>query len=364
MIYIIVLILVLAGITVWFINLPKFGKLPSGKRLEKVKASKNYRDGAFQNKEITPDLAEDANYFKVFKEFIFSDKNNKPSTKIPSVKTDLKALRPDEDILVWFGHSSYFMQTDGKKFLVDPVFSGHASPMSFSIKAFDGSDVYSVEDMPEIDFLIITHDHWDHLDYETLIKLKPKISKVICGLGVGEHLELWGFISEKIIEKDWDKFEDLENGFEINTVTARHFSGRGLKRNQSLWMAYVLKTPTKRIFIGGDSGYGKHFAEIGEKYGPFDVAILENGQYNKAWPYIHILPEQFIKSAIELKAGRVLPVHSSKFALANHSWTEPLELLTQNNQKELINIATPKIGEPLMLNDKTQKFEKWWRSLK
>ncbi|MBK9933583.1 MAG: MBL fold metallo-hydrolase [Cytophagaceae bacterium] len=361
MTYFFIFLLISAGGIAWFVNLPKFGKLPSGERLEKIKASKNYRDGAFQNKEVTPDLADDANYFNVLKEFIFSDKNNKPSTIIPSIKTNLKALRPDEDVLVWFGHSSYFIQTDGKKFLVDPVFSGHASPMSFSIKAFDGTDVYSADDMPEIDFLIITHDHWDHLDYETVLKLKPKIGKIICGLGVGEHLELWGFSQEKIKEKDWDEFIDLGHGFEINTVTARHFSGRRFKRNQSLWMAYAMKTPTKRIFIGGDSGYGKHFAEIGEKFGPFDLAILENGQYNKAWPYIHLLPEQQIKASTELKALRILSVHSSKFALSNHSWTEPLELLTQNNKEGILNIATPKIGEKLMLNDKSQKFEKWWR---
>jgi L-ascorbate metabolism protein UlaG (beta-lactamase superfamily) len=361
MIFIFGAILLIAIATYLILNSDKFGKLPKGKRLEKIKSSKNYRNGSFQNREFTPDLAEDANYFTVLKEFLFSQKNKEPQSPIPALKTNLKALNPSEDALVWFGHSSYFFQTDGKKFLIDPVFSGHASPFSFSIKAFAGSDIYTADDMPDIDYLIISHDHWDHLDYETLIKLRPKIKKVVCGLGVGEHLEFWGFNSENIIEKDWDEFIEPEEGFEINTVTARHFSGRGLKRNQSLWMAYVLQTPSKRIFIGGDSGYGKHFAETGAKFGPFDLAILENGQYNKAWKYIHTLPEEFIKGAIELKAKRVLPVHSSKFALANHSWSEPLELLIDNNKEGLLNIATPKIGEIVNLRDNNQKFTHWWK---
>ena len=127
----------------------------------------------------------------MFRDYI-SAKNKRPPGKIPSVKTDLLNLQPDEDVLVWFGHSSYFIQVDGNKILVDPVFSGHASPFSFSIKAFEGTDIYTAEDIPELDYLIITHDHWDHLDYKTILKLKPKVKKVITGLGVGEHLEYWG----------------------------------------------------------------------------------------------------------------------------------------------------------------------------
>lgn len=223
------------------------------------------------------------------------------------------------------GHSSYYFQLDKKRFLVDPVFSGNASPIPGTTKAFAGSDIYNADDFPPIDFLIISHDHYDHLDYKTIKELKPKINKVICGLGVGAHFERWGFDEDQIIELDWYDETELAKDFRIISTPARHFSGRRFRRNNTLWSSYVLESPGKRIFIGGDSGYDVHFKEIGEKYGPFDWAILENGQYNEKWRYIHTLPNEFVKVAEDLNVKNVLPVHSGKFALAQHPWTEPLQ---------------------------------------
>ncbi|MEO8821508.1 MAG: MBL fold metallo-hydrolase, partial [Ginsengibacter sp.] len=189
-----------------FLHLPKFGKLPSGSRLEKIKQSLNYKNGHFQNRSDTPMFTEDSNFFTVLKQFLFDKKNRvKPVDLIPSMKTNLLNLDPSKEVLIWFGHSSYFMQVDGKKILVDPVFSGAASPVSFNIKAFKGTDIYTTDDIPEIDFLFISHDHWDHLDYETILKLKPKIKKIICALGVGQHLEFWGFDKNIIAEQDWNE---------------------------------------------------------------------------------------------------------------------------------------------------------------
>ena len=190
---------------------PKFGKIPRGERLERIKKSSNFREGIFKNLNVTPQLAEDAKFTDMMKNMFVSN-GRKPKQKIPSVKTNLKQLPPDENLLVWFGHSSYFMQIDGRTFLVDPVFCGNASPFSFSIKAFEGTDIYSVDDLPEIDYLVITHDHWDHLDYKTILKLKPQVSKVITGLGNGEHLEYWGYNNDHLIEKDWFESADLGNG--------------------------------------------------------------------------------------------------------------------------------------------------------
>lgn len=308
---ILLLIILIAGIYI-FINQPQFGKLPKGQRLEKIKRSPNYRNGQFQNLNPTPSLAEDANYFSVLKKFIFEkDKNAAPSKPLPSVKTDLHSLKEDENVLIWFGHSSYFIQVDGKKILVDPVFSRSASPMPMGTKAFKGADIYSAEDIPEIDYLFITHDHWDHLDYPTIKNLKPKIRKIITGLGTGEHFEAWNFAPELIEERDWNEVINLEEGFTAFTTPARHFSGRGLKRNTVLWTSFVLQIPTTKIFMGGDSGYDDHFAVIGSKHGPFDLVILENGQYNRDWKYIHMMPEEVIKAAKDLKAKKLLPVHSS-----------------------------------------------------
>lgn len=363
--YITIFIITLLIVSVvWVLKQRKFGKLPSGARLEKIKNSPNYRDGKFQNQSITPDLTEGTNYFAVLKEFIFKQsKRVKPVDIIPSIQTNLLTLDINKDVLVWFGHSSYFIQIDGKRMLVDPVLCGFASPFSFSTKAFEGANIYRAEDIPEIDYLFITHDHWDHFDYETVVKLKPKISKVICGLGVGEHLEHWGYDKNRIIEKDWNEQVIPDEGFTVQTAPGRHFSGRGFKRNKALWVAYILQTPTMKIFIGGDSGYDKHFAEIGEAHGPFDLAILENGQYDKSWKYIHLMPGEVLNAAKELKAKRLLPVHSSKFAIANHAWDEPLSAITELNKSVNIPLITPLIGELVNLKDDTQRFTEWWKDL-
>ncbi len=343
----------------------KFGKAPSGNRLSELQKSSNYKNGKFQNLSITPELAEGYNMAGVTYNVLFNKKpRRRPVDIILSVKTDLINLPIDKDILVWFGHSSYFIQLDGKRFLVDPVFSGNASPIPRTVKSFNGTDIYTVNDIPDIDYLFISHDHYDHVDYQTLIGLKNKIKKVICGLGVGAHFEYWGYSPDNIIEKDWYSEVPLDSGFTAYVQPARHFSGRGFSRNNTLWTSYVLQSPTIKIYIGGDSGYDTHFAEIGNKYGPIDLAILDNGQYNVAWRYIHALPHEVLQAARDLKAKRLFPVHSSKFVLANHPWDEPLSKITELNKTIGIPLVTPIIGEPVNLKDSSQQFTQWWVGFK
>ncbi|HRX11522.1 MAG TPA: MBL fold metallo-hydrolase [Draconibacterium sp.] len=346
-----------------FLRQPKFGKLPAGDRLARIEKSPNYKNGSFTNLNHTPQMTGEGGFLKIMKD-MFTAKNRRPVDSIPSVKTDLLNLSPDKDILVWFGHSSYFMQIEGKRFLVDPVFCGNASPFSFMIKSFKGTDIYTPSDIPQIDYLIITHDHWDHLDYKTVTELKPKIGKVITGLGTGAHLESWGYNPTTIIESDWYNLVDLGAGFSIEVTPARHFSGRGTKPNQSLWASFVLQTPTMKIFIGGDGGYDEHFAEIGGKFEGFDLAILENGQYNTSWKYIHMMPNEVLRAAKDLKAKRLFPVHSSKFALANHSWDAPLKSISEFNKAAKQPLITPIIGEMVYLKDTAQIFKEWWAGLK
>lgn len=363
MILTLLFMVVFSGIVYLFMQQPQFGRIPSGDRLARIEKSPNYKNGAFQNINHTPDLTEGANFFTVMKEFVFNNNAAKrPKGILPTVKTDLKNLNPTENVVVWFGHSSYFLQINGKKILVDPVLSGSASPISFTTKAFKGTDVYSADDFPEIDYLFISHDHWDHLDYKTILELQPKIKKVICGLGTGAHFEHWGFAMDTIIEKDWNETILLDENFIVQTVSARHFSGRGFKRNQALWMSYVLQTPTSKIFIGGDSGYDNHFKEIGQQFGPFDLAILENGQYDKSWKYIHMMPLQVIQATKDLNAKRLFPVHSGKFVLANHDWDEPLRKITELSEWNNISLMTPKIGEKSDLNLQAKSIE-WWEFL-
>ncbi|MDQ0475657.1 MBL fold metallo-hydrolase [Chryseobacterium sp. MDT2-18] len=348
-----------------FMQHPKFGKAPTGKRLERIKKSRHYQKGKFDNINFTPQLAEDASIPGVMFRFLFGkNKNLIPKEKFNFEKTDLKNLNPNENIYVWMGHSSYFIQIDGKKILVDPVFSGNASPVKFAAKAFSGTDLYAAEDIPELDYLIITHDHWDHLDYETVKKLNPKAKQVITGLGTGEHLEYWNYDPKKIIELDWGENFDLGNGFKVYAETARHFSGRGFKRNQAIWASFIFETPERKIYIGGDSGFDNHFEKIGNKYGGFDLAILENGQYNKDWRYIHMMPEEFLVAAKNLKAKRITPVHNSKFTLALHDWKEPLQKITALNEKENLRLITPKIGGKTVWQNDSTVYEKWWESYK
>lgn len=364
MIWFLSIVALLGLIVIGYLQHPKFGKRPSGKRLELIKKSPHYRDGHFQNLSNTPAFAEDVSFFEAMQQFFFSDRpRNKPVEALPSVKIDLLHLDPSKGILVWFGHSSYFIQIDGKKILVDPVFSGAASPVAATTRAFKGTDRYTADDMPEIDYLFISHDHWDHLDYKTIKKLRPKIKKLITGLGTGEHLEYWKFDPAIIIEKDWDETIPLDNGFVAYSAPARHFSGRTFSRNKALWTSWVLQTPSMKIYIGGDSGYDTHFAEIGKKYGPIDLAILENGQYNKNWKYIHLMPGEIVNAANELQAKAVFPVHSSKFALAMHAWDEPLINVSEAFKHSAIKLITPIIGEEVRLKDSTQVFKEWWKGL-
>ena len=356
-----IIIGVLLMSTLLYIRQDKFGKGPSGTRLKRIKGSPNFQNGKFQNLSKTPTLTEGHNYFEVLYKAYFKNKpRHYPADIIPSVKTDLLNLPFDTDVLVWFGHSSYFIQIDGKRVLVDPVFSGNASPIPRTVKSFKDTDIYTVADLPDIDYLFISHDHYDHVDYETLIALKNKTKKVICGLGVGSHFEHWGYDSSRIMESDWNETVELDSGFTAFVEPARHFSGRGFSRNNTLWASYMLQTPSMKIYIGGDSGYDTHYAAIGNKYGSIDLAILDNGQYDEAWKYIHNLPEDVLKAAQDLKAKRIFPVHSSKFALGSHDWDEPLTKITELNKSYNIPLVTPMIGEAIKLKDTTQQFKKWW----
>lgn len=343
---------------------PKFGKAPSGERLERIRKSPNYKNGKFQNPTETPTFAEGHNFWGEVRKSLFSKYPDRtPHHLIPSIKTDLLNLPADSAVLIWFGHSSCFIQVDGKRILIDPVFSASASPMPGSVKAFKGTSLYSVSDLPNIDYLLISHDHYDHLDYESMLALKNKTRKVICGLGVGSHFEHWGYSAAQIIEKDWHEKEELDSTFVIYTEPARHKSGRGLKQNNTLWLSFVIKSSRVSLYISGDSGYDGHFAEIGKKFGPIDLAIMENGQYDSAWHFVHLLPEETLMGAQDLKARRILPVHNSKFILARHPWDEPLKKMATMNTTYNIPAITPTIGEVVNLNNPSQEFDDWWKGV-
>lgn len=340
---------------------PRFGANATGERLVRMKSKPNYKDGAFDNLEYTPARAEGVSFIDMLIGFFFTKKvRNTPQDKIPAIKTDLKKL-PSTDSYIWFGHSSYLLQLDGKKILIDPVFSKYASPVRYSIPAFEATYNYQSADIPDVDIMVITHDHWDHLDYNTFHQIKDRVKHIITSLGVGAHLEKWGYPANQITELYWG--EDVQiDGLSFTSTPARHFSGRTLRRNVTLWSSFVLKSKSKNIFIGSDSGYGKHFKEIGAKFGPFDYAILENGQYNEMWKYIHMMPEEVILASHDLGAKVSIPVHSSKFPLANHPWDESLIRVSKAAKEAHLPILTPIIGQIVSL-DKPTPTPAWWEGL-
>lgn len=346
----------LGNIGLLFISQESFGRLPQGERLERIRKSPNYdiSKKQFVNQEPTVTMTGDKSATGSLLSQIFGkDTVQKiPDTALTVVKTNLRELPADKDWLVWFGHSSYLMNLSGKKFLIDPIlYSG--SPVSFANKMFKGTDVYKPNDFPDIDYLVISHDHWDHLDYKAVKELKPRVGKVILGLGVGEHFERWGYPKEKLIELDWWDKAALAStpnpGFKVTATPARHFSGRDLRQNRTLWASYVVETPKRTIWIGGDTGYGKHFKEIGEKFKNIDLGILENGQYNEQWANIHTLPKYLGTEMVELNATRYMTVHNSRFCLSKHSYYEPLENAKKAAEESGKPLLTPQMGEVLYL---------------
>jgi len=357
---------------------PVFGKAPAGARLQRILRSAHYKGNHFENVVPTTVTVPGVSIFKMLGDMRHRPATAQPDHPIPSVRTDLRALPKDRATIVWFGHSSYLLQVNQTTILVDPVFSGHASPVSFLAKAYPGTGVYTAADMPDIDIMLLTHDHYDHLDYMTIRQLMPRVKHYCTSLGVGAHLESWGIAAGKITELDWweswgtgaagveaaGAARGLSEGGDHGRITftatpARHFSGRSFKRAGTLWSAFVLKTGGYTLFLGGDSGYERHFKEIGERFGPFDLAILECGQYGKNWPYIHMLPEQTMQAALDLRATALMPVHWGKFTLSLHPWDEPIRRLTVAAADKGLPVATPMIGQPVVVGE-AYPDARWW----
>lgn len=347
-----------------YLQHPKFGSLPEGPRLEAISASRNHAQEQFRNLVPTPlFIGESGLLARLANTWRTRAVELTPERPVPAIRTDLKSLDRNRDTVVWLGHSSYFVQLAGRRILIDPVFSTSASPVPFTNDAFEGTSVYSVQDMPDIDYLLITHDHWDHLDHPTVSMLEPKVRTVVTGLGVGAHLERWGYPQAKIREADWFDKVQVDNGIAVHVLPARHFSGRLLTRDKTLWVAFALESPERRLFFSGDSGYGPHFDEIGRRFGGFDLVALDNGQYDSRWALVHMTPEQASRAAEDLRAKALLPGHVGKFKLARHAWDEPLARIVAASSGKSYRLVTPTIGEPVRLGDEQQQFLPWWQAL-
>ncbi len=348
------IIFIILGIVVLFVGAglailshPAFGLWRHVSK-ERIQASPNYRDGMFQNQEPTPQFTGDtASTRRTFWRFLTNkDTLRVPQQPIPAIKTDLKNLPTDSDWLVWFGHSSYLFCLDGKRYLVDPVLKPEW-PATLMMKPFAGTDIYRPDDLPDIDVLIITHEHWDHMEYATLRDIRERVQTVICPLGIADYLRYWGYANEQIKEMDWyDQSPITNDQLQITCLPSRHFSNRLLgKRNQTLWASFMIEAGGRKVYIGGDGGYDKRFREIHERFGSIDLAFLENGQYNANWKYIHTTPEDLEKVILDLQAKQVFTVHHDKYSLAMHPWYEPENNARTIAAKHGIRLLDAKIGE-------------------
>ena len=355
-------ILLLGGAGLAVLSHPAFGLWRHVSK-ERVEASPNYRDGMFQNQEPTPQFTGDTASTRgtLWRFLTNKDTLRVPQQPIPAVKTDLKNLPTDSDWLVWFGHSSYLFCLNGKRYLVDPVLKPEW-PATLMMKPFAGTDIYRPEDLPDIDVLIITHEHWDHMEYATLRDIRDRVKQVICPLGIADYLCYWGYADDQITEMDW--YESLtaeggltakrsnsvngligEAGLTVTCLPSRHFSNRLLgKRNQTLWASFMVEAGGRKVYIGGDGGYDKRFAQIHERFGSVDLALLENGQYNANWKYIHTTPQDLEKVILDLQAKQVFTVHHDKFALSVHPWYEPDSVAHDIATKHHIHLLDAPIG--------------------
>lgn len=301
---------------------------------------------------ITPKVS----FKEILRYYYLYPKNAIPSFKLPFFKPDLSDFNTPH--ITWLGHSSLFINFKEYKILIDPIFNTHASPISFINKAFKNAPVYNINDFNEIFAVIITHSHFDHLDAKSIKALKEKARFFITPLKVGNYLKSYGVSEKKIIELDW--WSGIEFGdLKIIATPAQHSSSRGDGKNKTLWASFVMEflSVDKRVFFSADGGYFTHFKKIGEYFGDFDLACLESGQFNIAWPYSHSFPEQILKEAKDLNAKAVMPIHWGRFLAGTHAWNEVVKFLYENLDLPLI---TPKMGEAYEIG---VKFEQdfWWK---
>lgn len=356
------ILLVLVATTLFILLSPQFGEGPSKEEQKKYSKLPNYQAGKFKNLSDSP---MDVNFWRMVNKMIEKAPHRSPKQAITVEKIDSISLVQNQQQstrLRWFGHSTFLLEMDGKRILIDPMLGDSPSPVPFlGASRYADELPIALEKLPFIDAVILSHDHYDHLDYGSIQKLKDKVGHFYTPLGVGSHLRSWGVAANKINELYWWESIQLDD-IHLVCAPARHFSGRGLfDRATTLWCSWIIQGRERNIFFSGDSGYDKHFEEIGAKYGPFDIALVECGQYNQDWKYIHMMPEETVQAAIDLNSQWMMPIHWGAFTLAFHDWTDPVERALVKAEELNVKLTTPKIGEAIVLESENYPQEKWWR---
>lgn len=298
----------------------------------------------------------------ILKEYIDNKAETVPLKTLGPFTTDPAAYKkaPASGLRVtWIGHSSLIIEIDGKRILTDPVWSERASFVSFyGPKRFFKAPLPLYE-LPPLDAILLSHDHYDHLDKETIKYFADKTIPFFCSMGVGDYLESWGILRNYITELEWGDSAMIGNDFVLIATPARHFSGRGIfGRNETLWSSFVIKGPKHKIFFGADSGWFPGFKEIGDTFGPFDLTMLEIGAYGKYWPDIHMGPDHASDAHLALKGALMMPIHWGTFNLSTHAWDEPIERLLKYAEEKKIDLFLPEPGKPTEVNG--QLNSEWW----
>jgi L-ascorbate metabolism protein UlaG (beta-lactamase superfamily) len=358
-----VLLLVLA-VTTFLSCSPQLGSAPTAKQRQDYHRTGHLEEGKFVNSPPTTVMA--GSMFSAFRRMLFEHTpNQNPAAPLPMLRLDslsITQLPADQVRVTWFGHSASLVEIGGKKVLLDPMLSVKMGPLALvTPKRYNQELAIYPEQLPAIDAVLISHDHYDHLDYQTVLKIKDKVGRFYVPLGVGVHLRRWGVAESRIREMTWGDSVNLP-GLTIISSQTQHFSGRGLtNRNSTFWSSWVLKTPQHRLFYSGDGGYGPHFKNIGQQYGPFDLALMECGQYDRAWPQIHMQPEQSVQAALDVRARTMLPVHWGAFTEAHHPWNESVERASAAAARQHLPLATPLLGQPVVLGAPLPQ-QPWWRA--
>lgn len=366
MLYLVCFLLLLGAVIILFINIdPAFGGNPTKEQKEKYQYLNNYVDGKFINENPAELVINSSNASAMNEDSASEDKDRNPTSPIPVSIIDWNKIISENDSLTWFGHSAFLLSIDNKKLLVDPMLSPIASPVSFvGVKRYEYSEdimLHLFDEMPPIDAVFITHDHYDHLDYQSIVKLNSKVSHFFVPLGVSAHLVRWGIPKEKITELNW--WEETEyQGLTVALTPARHFSGRDpFNIDTTLWGGWVILGNNTRLYTSGDTGYNTHFKEIGTKYGSFDITLIEGGQYDRRWSDIHMIPEQSVQANLDVNGKTMMLMHWGAFTLANHGWNEPIERALKEANKREVNLIAPEIGVTILLDsDLHMPPTSWW----
>ena len=357
-----VVFFIITGAVSYMNTAVQFGAAPKGAHLDRISTSPQFHEGRFRNPDGADVEMSFGNMLTSMYEFITADSTS-PDGLLPTgfhLEDNRTTLAEDEFAVTWLGHSAIYLEIDGRRLLLDPMLGKAASPLPIFGKRFALSHDIDLAKVPKVDAVLISHDHYDHLDHETITTIDGRVGHYYVPLGVGAHLRRWGIAEERITELDWWERADI-HGIRITATPAQHFSGRGLTdRNRTLWASYAIEGRHARVFFSGDGGYGPHFKEIGERLGPFDLTMMECGQYNEKWHAIHSFPEESVQANLDLRGGSMLPIHWGSFTLAPHPWTEPAERVRTAAAEAGVPLLTPLIGERVIPSRKTVS-RRWWK---